>query len=62
MVDQDFPTLPGQGQGRKERRRPADEGIIAIQVHAGYPKMRVEYKDIKFTDLGEEVRSFQIAD
>ena len=39
------------GQGREAG--PAD-GIIAIQVHAGYPKMRVEFKDIKFTDLSKK--------
>jgi hypothetical protein len=49
MVDQDFPTLPG-----KDKRPAPTEGIIAIQVHAGYPKMRVEYTDIKFTDLGKK--------
>jgi hypothetical protein len=46
MVDQDFPTLPG----KDAKPAPAD-GIIAIQVHGGYPKMRVEYKDIKFKKL-----------
>jgi len=49
MVDQDFPTLPG-----KDAKPAPTEGIIAIQVHAGYPKMRVEFKDIKFTDLGKK--------
>ncbi len=49
MVDQDFPTLPG-----KDAKPAPLDGIIAIQVHAGYPKMRVEYKDIKFTDLGKK--------
>jgi Domain of Unknown Function (DUF1080) len=49
MVDQDFPTLPG-----KDKRTAPTEGIIAIQVHAGYPKMRVEYTDIKFTDLSKK--------
>ena len=46
MVDQDFPTLPG-----KDKKAAPKSGIIALQVHAGYPKMRVEMKDIKFTDL-----------
>ncbi len=46
MVDQDFPTLPG----KDAKPAPAD-GIIALQVHAGYPKMKVELTDIKFTDL-----------
>ena len=49
MVDQDFPTLPG-----KDAKPAPTEGIIAIQVHGGYPKMRVEYKDIKFTDLSKK--------
>lgn len=49
MVDQDFPKLPG-----KDAKPAPLEGIIAIQVHAGYPKMRVEYKDITFTDLGKK--------
>src|SRR5947199_8113946 len=49
MVDQDFPTLPGKGA------KPAPtEGIIAFQIHAGYPKMRVEFRDIKFTDLSKK--------
>ena len=30
------------------------EGIIALQIHAGFPKMRVEFKDIKFTDLSKK--------
>ena len=35
-------------------KKPAPaEGIIAIQVHAGFPKMRVEYRDIEFTDLSK---------
>lgn len=46
MVDQDFPTLPG-----KDAKPTPTEGIIAIQVHGGYPKMRVEYKDIVFKKL-----------
>lgn len=45
MVDQDFPTLPG-----KDKKPAPKEGIIALQVHGGYPKMRVELKDIKFVD------------
>ncbi|MCI0702781.1 MAG: DUF1080 domain-containing protein [Planctomycetia bacterium] len=46
MVDQDFPMLPG-----KDKKPAPTEGIIAFQAHAGYPKMRVEYKDIVFKDL-----------
>jgi hypothetical protein len=38
-VDQDFPDLP-------------DTGIIAWQIHAGFP-MEVIFKDIKFTDLSK---------
>jgi hypothetical protein len=45
MVDNDFPTLPG-----KDKKAAPKEGIIALQVHGGYPKMRVELKDIKFVD------------
>lgn len=54
MVDQDFPTLPAR-KGKDGKEAPGEpapaDGIIAIQVHSGYPKMRVELKDIKFTDL-----------
>jgi hypothetical protein len=43
-VDQDFPDNKG--------KNPAPtEGIIAFQIHAGYPKMYVEFKDIKFKNL-----------
>jgi len=49
MVDDDFPTLPG----KDAKPAPAD-GIIAFQAHAGYSKMRVEFKDIKFTDLSKK--------
>jgi hypothetical protein len=28
-----------------------EEGIIAWQLHAGYPSMEVIFKDIKFKDL-----------
>jgi hypothetical protein len=45
MVDDAFPTLPG-----KDKKAAPKEGIIALQVHGGYPKMRVEVKDIKFVD------------
>jgi hypothetical protein len=41
MVDGDFPKMP-------------DEGIIAWQLHAGYPSMEVTFKDIKFKDLSEK--------
>jgi hypothetical protein len=46
MVDQNFPNLPG-----KDPKPAPLEGIIALQIHGGYPKMKVEYTDIKFTDL-----------
>jgi hypothetical protein len=49
MVDEDFPTLPG-----KDKKPFPTEGIIALQIHGGYPKMRVEYRDIKFVDLGKK--------
>lgn len=57
MVDQDFPTYPGRKDkdGKETPGAPAPkEGIIAFQLHGGHPKMRVEYKDIKFTDLGKK--------
>jgi hypothetical protein len=57
MVDQDFPTLPAakNKDGKEQPGKPAPtEGIIAFQAHGGYPKMRVEYKDIKFTDLSKK--------
>jgi hypothetical protein len=38
MVDDDFEKMP-------------DEGIIAWQLHAGYPSMEVIFKDIRFKDL-----------
>jgi hypothetical protein len=49
MVDQDFPTLPG-----KDKKPAPTAGIIAFQAHAGYPKMRVEFTDIKFVDLSRK--------
>jgi hypothetical protein len=38
MVDDDFPKMP-------------DEGIIALQLHAGFKSMEVTFKDIKFHEL-----------
>ena len=38
MVDGDFPKMP-------------EEGIIAWQLHAGFPTMEVTFKDIQFKDL-----------
>jgi hypothetical protein len=38
MVDDDFEKLP-------------EEGIIALQLHAGFPSMEVTFKDIQFKDL-----------
>lgn len=43
-VDADYPMTPNK------KPFPQD-GIIAFQAHAGYPKMRVEFSDIKFTEL-----------
>jgi hypothetical protein len=40
-VDGDFEKLP-------------DDGIIAFQIHAGFPQMRVEYKDVVFKNLGKK--------
>lgn len=37
-VDSEFPTMP-------------DEGIIALQLHAGYGAMEVTFKDIHFQEL-----------
>lgn len=54
MVDKDFPRLPDKKDkdGNIEEGKPAPtEGIIAFQAHAGYPSMRVEFKDIKFKKL-----------
>ena len=44
MVDGDFPKL-------KDGKPFPAEGIIALQVHTGYPKMKIEFTDIKFTKL-----------
>ena len=49
MVDEDFPTLPG-----KDAKPAPKDGIIAFQAHTGYPKMRVEFKDIEFKDLSKK--------
>jgi hypothetical protein len=46
MVDDDFPKLPG-----KDGKPAPTDGIIAFQCHAGYPTMRVEFKDFKFKKL-----------
>ena len=37
-VDEEFAKMP-------------EEGIIAFQLHAGYPSMEVTFKDLKFKDL-----------
>jgi hypothetical protein len=37
-VDDDFAKMP-------------EDGIIAWQLHAGFPSMEVTFKDIKFKDL-----------
>jgi hypothetical protein len=46
-IDEDFPNNGGKNPA------PA-AGVIALQIHAGYPKMRVEFTDITFTDLGKK--------
>lgn len=43
-LDADFPDNKGKNPA-------AAEGIIAFQIHGGYPKMRVEFKDIQFKVL-----------
>ena len=50
MVDR---GLPEAAPGKDAKDAPKD-GIIAFQAHGGYPKMRVEFKDIKFTDLSKK--------
>ncbi len=45
-LDADFPTA-------KDGTPAAAAGVIALQVHVGKP-MRVEFRDIKFTDLGKK--------
>ena len=52
MVDDDFPTLPAP-KGKEGAPAPT-EGIIAFQAHAGYPAMRVEFKNIKFKELSKK--------
>ena len=44
MVEGDFPKT-------KDGKDFPAEGIIALQVHTGYPKMKIEVSDIKFTKL-----------
>lgn len=48
MVDDDFKMLPG-----KDPKPAPTSGIIAFQAHAGYPAMRVEFRNIKFTNLSK---------
>ena len=40
-VDEEFAKMPA-------------EGIIAFQLHAGYPSMEVTFKNLKFKDLSEK--------
>ncbi len=47
MVDGDYPKLPG----KKDAKDFAVDGVIAFQAHAGYPKMKVEFMEVKFTKL-----------
>lgn len=49
FIDANFPTLPG-----KDKKPAPTEGVIAFQAHAGYPSMKVEFFDIRFTDLGKK--------
>ena len=44
MVEGDYPKT-------KDGKPFPAEGIIALQVHTGYPKMKIEVSDIKFTKL-----------
>jgi len=44
MVGGEFPKM-------KDGKDFPAEGIIALQVHGGYPKMKIEFTDIKFTKL-----------
>ncbi|VTU00102.1 Uncharacterized protein OS=Isosphaera pallida (strain ATCC 43644 / DSM 9630 / IS1B) GN=Isop_3656 PE=4 SV=1: DUF1080 [Gemmataceae bacterium] len=46
-VDEDFPD-------NKAKNPAPAEGVIALQIHGGYPKMKVEVTDIKFTDLSKK--------
>ena len=46
-VDEEFPDNKGKNPAPKE-------GIIAFQIHGGYPKMRVEFKDIEFKDMSKK--------
>lgn len=43
MVDDDFP-----------RDKVPDEGIIALQLHAGFKSMEVTFKDIQFKELSRK--------
>ena len=47
MVDDEFAKTP-------DKKETAKEGIIALQIHGGYPKMKVVFSDIKFTDLSKK--------
>ena len=47
FIDADFPTTP-------DKKNPKDAptaGVIAFQIHGGYPKMKVEFTDIVFKKL-----------
>jgi len=52
MVDGDFPKLPAKEE--KDRKDFPTDGIIAFQAHAGFKSMKVEFTDIKFTDLSKK--------
>jgi hypothetical protein len=46
-VDGDFPTMPN-------KKPLAAEGVIAFQLHGNMGPMRVDFTDIKFTDLSKK--------
>ncbi len=52
MIDEEFPKLPAPKEA--DRKAAPQEGIIALQIHGGYPKMKVTFSDIKFTDLSKK--------
>jgi hypothetical protein len=47
-------TINGTATVDGEFEKMPDEGIIAWQLHAGFPTMEVIFKDIKFKDLSEK--------
>jgi hypothetical protein len=51
MVDDEFKKLPSKKAD--EAKDYPSEGIIAFQIHGGYPKMKIEYTDIVFKKLSK---------